>query len=132
MTKIIKCRTIGGTAICMGILNLYSTSTRKHSHWAVALGNIPNTQRDGPSSWYLKTLKFALSPTQTPNANRWNIVYADPLAFGPRVGHVHFMLFVSISFALGTQHKPVFEWNMGFRIPCNNNTGSINNTSSLP
>ena len=33
-----------------------------------------------------------------------------------RVGfalHVYFMFFVSISFALGTQHELVFWWNMG-------------------
>ena len=29
------------------------------------------------------------------------------------VGHVHFMLFMSISFVSGTQRKPVFQWNMG-------------------
>ena len=31
-----------------------------------------------------------------------------------RVGHVHLMLFVSISFALGSQHEREFWWNMGF------------------
>ena len=31
-----------------------------------------------------------------------------------RVRHVHFMLFVSISFALGSQRERVFQWNMGF------------------
>ena len=30
--------------------------------------------------------------------------------------HVHFMLFVSISFAFGSKHKRVFQWNMGLRI----------------
>ena len=30
------------------------------------------------------------------------------------VGHVHFMLFVSISFALGSQRKHRSQWNMGF------------------
>ena len=30
------------------------------------------------------------------------------------VGHVHFMLFVSILFALGTQRGPSFQWNTGF------------------
>ena len=29
------------------------------------------------------------------------------------VGHVHFMFFVLISFALGTQRIPSFQWNMG-------------------
>ena len=38
-------------------------------------------------------------------------------------GHVHFMLFMSISFASGTQSKLVFQWNMGLRmtlISCHN------------
>ena len=37
------------------------------------------------------------------------------LALGLVVGHVHFMLFVSISFALGNHFEPSFRWNMGFR-----------------
>ena len=40
-----------------------------------------------------------------PNTSRWNIG-----GFGDGVGHVDFMLFVSISFALGSQW-----WNMGLR-----------------
>ena len=30
------------------------------------------------------------------------------------VGHVHFMFFVLISFALASQREPSFQWNMGF------------------
>ena len=33
-----------------------------------------------------------------------------------RVGHVHFMLFVSILFALGSQREGSFQWNMGFKV----------------
>ena len=49
-----------------------------------------------------RTLKFALPLMPTPNASRWNI---GKVALGPQrregagVGHVDFMLFVSISFA---------------------------------
>ena len=32
------------------------------------------------------------------------------------VGHVHFMFFVLISFALGSQHEPSFQWNMGLNL----------------
>ena len=32
------------------------------------------------------------------------------------VGHVDFMLFVSISFEFGRQHECRFWWNMGFRL----------------
>ena len=31
------------------------------------------------------------------------------------VGHVHFIFFVLISFALGSQREPNFQWNMGLR-----------------
>ena len=58
-------------------------------------------------------LKFALPPTQNPNVSRWNIGCVGSHGIGTRVGHVHFMLFVSISFALGSQRKRSFQWNMG-------------------
>ena len=32
------------------------------------------------------------------------------------VGHVHFMILVSILFALGSQRKPSFQWNMCFHV----------------
>ena len=38
-----------------------------------------------PTCWYLKTLKFALPPTQNLNASQWNITSG--------IGHVHFFLF---------------------------------------
>ena len=45
------------------------------------------------------TLQFALPPTPTPNASRLNIGGVGSLMRGAGVGHVHFMLFVSISFS---------------------------------
>ena len=45
----------------------------------------------------------------TPNANQWNIGGIGFSGVGARVGHVHFMLFVSILCALGTQRKHVFS-----------------------
>ena len=36
-----------------------------------------------------------------------------PSGVGAGVGHVHFRLFASISFAFGSQHKRSFQWNMG-------------------
>ena len=50
-------------------------------------------------------LKFAFSPTQNPSASQWNI--------GLYVGHVHFIFFVLISFALGSRRKRSFQWDMG-------------------
>ena len=35
------------------------------------------------------------------------------------VGHVHFMFFVLISFALGSRREPSFQWNMGFKLHLN-------------
>ena len=61
-------------------------------------------------------LKFALPPTPTPDASQWNIGGVRLSGVGAGVGHVHFMLFMSISFASGTQRKPVFWWNMGFTV----------------
>ena len=56
-----------------------------------------------------RTLKFALPPTQNPNPSQWNIGCVGSPGVGACIGHVHFMLFVSISFALGSS----FQWNMG-------------------
>ena len=59
-------------------------------------------------------LKFALTPKQTPNASQWNIGCVGSPGVGTRVGHVHFMLFVSISFVLGSQRRCSFQCNMSF------------------
>ena len=48
--------------------------------------------------------KICVTPTPNPNASQWNI------------GGV-FTLFVSISFALGSQGEPSIQWNMGFTFP---------------
>ena len=66
--------------------------------------------------WYLKMLKFAFPPTQNPNASQWNIGCVGSLALGLCVGHVHFIFFVLISFALGSRRKRSFQWNMGLSV----------------
>ena len=58
-------------------------------------------------------LKSALPPTRNPNASQWNIGCVGSPGIGAGAGHVRFMLFVSISFALGSQHECSFQWNMG-------------------
>ena len=60
--------------------------------------------------------KFALPPTPTPKASRWNIGSVGSPTQNSHFGHVHFMFFVLISFALGGQREPSFQWNMGFRV----------------
>ena len=64
-------------------------------------------------------VKFALPPTPTPNASRWNIDGVGSPTQNSRVGHVDFMLFGSISFALGSQREPSIQWNMGLTTPVN-------------
>ena len=58
--------------------------------------------------------KIALAPTQNPNASHWNIGCVGYQTQNLRVGHEHFMFFVLISFAFGSQRKPSFQWNMGY------------------
>ena len=69
---------------------------------------------------YLKMLKLPLPPTgtalpqmPTPNTSRWNIGGVGSPKRGAGIGHVHFMLFVLISFVLGSQREPSFQWSMG-------------------
>ena len=61
--------------------------------------------------WSLKTLKFALPPTRTLN---FRYPQCEPLM--QRVGHVDFMLFGTLSLALGSQREYNFQWNMGLRV----------------
>ena len=58
--------------------------------------------------------KFVLPTTRNPNASQWNIGCVGSPGIGACVGHVHFMLFVPISFALGSQRECSFQWNMGY------------------
>ena len=43
-----------------------------------------------------KTLNFALPPTATPNASRWNIVGVGSPTQGAGIGHVDIMLFMHL------------------------------------
>ena len=61
-------------------------------------------------------LKFALPLTPTPNVSRWIIGGFGSPTQGAGVGHVDFMLFVSISCAVVSQCELSFQWNMGFRL----------------
>ena len=60
-----------------------------------------------------RNLKVAFYPTRNPNASQWNIGCVGSLALGLCVGHVHFIFFVLISFAMGSRRKRSFQWNMG-------------------
>ena len=114
--------------LCYRSLSLYSTATQNYWHWGQRKfsrwGAHPRRKflLAIPACWYLKTLKFALAqtrniqfvlpPMQNPNASQWNIGCVPTQNF--RVGHVHFILFVSISFVLGSQRERSFQQNMGF------------------
>ena len=66
-----------------------------------------------------KNAKICVTPNSNDkphNVSRWNIGGIGSPMRGAGVGHVDFMLFVSILFALVTQRKPSFQWNMGFRV----------------
>ena len=81
-----------------------------------------------PTCWYLKTQKFALPPTpnlkfalppmRNPNASQWNIGCIGSQTQISRVGHVHFIFFVSISFTLGSQFPVEYglNWSAGVNI----------------
>ena len=62
-----------------------------------------------PICWYLKTLKFACPPMRNPNTDQWNIGCIGSPGVGACVRHVHFMLLVSILFALGGQSERSFQ-----------------------
>ena len=99
--------------------------------WGLALGNaldvrklrwryqhvgiLEPTQNVKFASLRTQNVKFAFPPTPTPDASQWNIGGFGSPTQDFRVGHVHFMLFMSISFASGTQRKLVFQWNMGLK-----------------
>ena len=101
---------------------IYSTATQNSGvgGWRWAIAPTPDFCVGIPTCWYL----LALPPTPIPDANpkicvtpeasQWNIGGVGPSGVGAGVGHVHFMLFMSISFASGTQRKLIFQWNMGF------------------
>ena len=65
----------------------------------------------------MPNLKFALPMMLTPDASQWNIGGVGSPTQNFCVGQLHFMLFMSIPFASGTQRKLVFQWNMGFTMP---------------
>ena len=60
---------------------------------------------------------ICITPNKTPNASQWIYIgcVGSP-GVGAHVEHVHFRLFVSISFALGSQRKCGFSVEYGLKI----------------
>ena len=107
----------------------------KYLALGVGVGQCPQHQNVAlgiPTCWYLgananpfcvlpdafyptRNLKFAFYLTRNLNASQWDIDWVKSLALGLCVGHVHFIFFVLISFALGSRRKCSFQWNMGLK-----------------
>ena len=64
-------------------------------------------------SFALGDANFLHHPTPNPNASQWNIGCVGFQTQNSCVGHVYFILFVSISFALGCQRKHSFSVEYG-------------------
>ena len=93
-------------------LGTFASPNAKDSTFA-----LPNTKNTNMLvSLALGDANFVRHLTQIPNASQWNIGCVGCQMQNLHVGHVHFMLFVSISFVLGSQRKPSIQWNMGFRV----------------
>ena len=108
----------------------------------VGVGQCPRRQNfalEIPTCWYLGAnakckicvtpntkYKICVTPDANPDASQWNIGGVGFATQDFRAGYVHFMLFMSISFASGTQRKLVFQWNMGLRhVPVNSGPAVI-------
>ena len=112
------------------LLSLYSTATQILA-LGVGVGQYPRRKNFAlgiPTCWYRGANANPLICV-LPEAKPKTCVLPDakpkrkPVEYRLRwvptqnsgIGHVHFMFFGLISFALGSQRKPSFQWNMGFR-----------------
>ena len=60
-----------------------------------------------------KNAKIYVTPNVKPQRGSVELSCVGSPGVGACVVHVHFMLFVSILFALGSQRERYFQWNMG-------------------
>ena len=60
-----------------------------------------------------QTLRESSRTQRHPNGSRWNIGRVGSTRVGAYVLHVHFIFYVLVLFALGSQREPSFQWNMG-------------------
>ena len=84
-----------------------------HSRWGLE-------QCDGPSGWryqHAGIQKANAKPSRS-NASQWNIGCFGSPGVGAHVGHVHFMLFVSISFALGSIFSGIWALRPYYTMRC--------------
>ena len=72
----------------------------------------------GPLNWHhppTPSLKFAFYPTRNPIARQWNIGCVGSQRKILALAMYISCFFLLISFALGSQPEPSFQWNMGLR-----------------
>ena len=105
------------------VLHLYSPATQKHLCW-VLLRHLTQkivlwrylTQKI-PTCWYLLSwVDFSRHLKQNPQCESVEYRGVGSQMQISCIGHVHFMLFVSVSFALDRQSKHSFQWNMGLSV----------------
>ena len=65
-----------------------------------------------------RTQRECQSTQRNTNTSRWNIGRVWSPRIGACIGHVDFMLFVSISCTLDSQREHSFWWNMGLSNRC--------------
>ena len=101
--------------ICVGLLHLAISPTREFFVGETSMLVSKNAKICvSPNA----NSKICVTPTQTTNASQWNIVCVGSPGVGSRVGHVHFIFFVFISFALGSQFPVEYGLN-SFYSCCN-------------
>ena len=91
-----------------------STSASPNMLVSFALGDANFLRR--PCTFHFFCVDFFALGSKCKHNSQWNIGGVGSLALGLCIGHVHFIFFVLISFASDTLRKPVFQWNMGFRV----------------
>ena len=104
-----------------GDISLYSTATQNTWRRGLALGNAPDGRilrwryQHVGIFWRYLTLKFAFSPTPTPDASQWNIgciwsqrnILALAMYISCFLCRFHLCL---------VPNAPHFQWNMGYNV----------------
>ena len=100
----------------------------KHLRWVLSLAETPNAKFCIRNTNMLVSknakicvipnanFEICVSPNAKPNATQWNVGCVESQTQISRIGHVLFIFFVLISFALGSQRELHFRWNMGLSI----------------
>ena len=106
--------------------SLYFTTTQNHSLWGLVLVKIPNATI---LRWRYQHVDIQKANIKLggPNASQFNIGCIGSRGVGFCVVHVHFMLFVSISFVLGNQ----FPVEYGLNVDMYNDVTEMQNLNAI-